>query len=418
MASVEPLPPGLTNIHDLPPKEHAVKIADILLHRIHGPYQGPVFPPGHRQARALDIYPEFNQPGREQMNRLTPGDRLEAIYVEIVTEEGASGLWGPIEEYQAFPIFKTLRPFLLGRDALATELLFDQMARLDRHGRAGYLMTAISAIDCALWDLKGKVWDLPVYRLLGGPTRPAVPAYASMLGYAVDPDQAATVAAATKTLGYSAQKWFFRYGPGDGESGKELNVALARAVRAAVGPGYKLMFDAYMGWDTTYAVEMVKELAAINPVWLEEPVPPERMGALARIRAASSVPVATGEHVYTRWQAKELLVNGAVDFLQNDPDWTGGISELVKICALGSAFEVPVVAHGHSLLPALHVAGAQSPATVPMVEFLIRFQESKQNFHHTVLRPEEGLVVLPSAPGLGFQLDEAKIDGRTELRYT
>ena len=111
-------------------------------------------------------------------------------------------------------------------------------------------------------------------------------------------------------------------------------------------------------------------------------------------------------------------MGGAVDFLQNDPDWTGGISELVKICALGSAFEVPVVAHGHSLLPALHVAGAQSPATVPMVEFLIRFQESKQNFHHTVLRPEEGLVVLPSAPGLGFQLDEAKIDGRTELRYT
>jgi L-rhamnonate dehydratase len=124
------------------------------------------------------------------------------------------------------------------------------------------------------------------------------------------------------------------------------------------------------------------------------------------------VPIATGEHVYTRWQTNELLVAGAVDVLQNDPDWTGGITEQVKICALASAFEIPVIAHGHSLLPALHVAAAQSPSTVPYVEFLLRYQEVKQFFQTEIYRPENGHVQLPQLPGLGIVLDEAKIERR------
>src|SRR5690606_28870202 len=142
-----------------------------------------------------------------------------------------------------------------------------------------------------------------------------------------------------KEKGYLAQKWFFRYGPGDGDAGKARNLAMARAVREAVGPDYTLMFDAFMGWSLSYALEMVKGLAPINPFWMEEPVPPERISALRKLRKASSVPIATGEHVYTRWQTKELLVHEAVDFLQNDPDWTGGITELTRICALASAFD-------------------------------------------------------------------------------
>jgi L-alanine-DL-glutamate epimerase-like enolase superfamily enzyme len=114
--------------------------------------------------------------------------------------------------------------------------------------------------------------------------------------------------------------------------------------------------------------------------------------------------------VFTRWQVKELLVGEAVDVLQPDPDWTGGISELVKLCALASAFDVPLVAHGHSLLPALHVAGAQSPTTVPFVEYLIRHQENKQFFHKPIYRPENGAVQLPSLPGLGLLLDNEKVE--------
>jgi L-rhamnonate dehydratase len=236
------------------------------------------------------------------------------------------------------------------------------------------------------------------------------------LGFSVEPDAAVQVALATRDDGFAAQKWFFRYGPGDGAAGLEKNLALARALREALGPHYPLMFDAFMGWDVPYAVQMVQGLADLRPTWMEEPVAPERVGSLRKIRQAAGVPIATGEHVYTRWQVKDLLVGEAVDYVQTDPDWTGGITELVKICSLSSAFEVPVVAHGHSLLPALHVAGAQSPATVPWVEYLLRHQESKQFFHKPIYRPRAGSLALPQLPGLGLVLDEEKIQERRIMR--
>ena len=393
-----------------------MQITDVLLFRVRGPYTGPTFPPGDRQAQALDRYPEFNRPPANTSSASAP-QQLQAIYVEVQAGTGVSGLFGPIEMAQAFVIAQTLRPFLLGRDALATELLLDQMLRLDRHGRSGLFVTAISAIDCALWDLKGKAWGQPVYRLLGGPTRPTVPAYASMLGFSVEPAAAVEVARAYQAQGFGAQKWFFRHGPGDGAEGIERNLALAAALREALGPYYPLMFDAFMGWDLPYATAMVRALVPLNPTWMEEPIPPERVGALREIRRAASVPIATGEHVYTRWQVKELLAAEAVDVLQVDPDWTGGISELVKICALASAFEAPLIAHGHSLLPALHVAAAQSPQTVPMVEYLVRYQEHKQFFHAPIYRPIDGTVSLPELPGLGVALDETKIAAREAVAF-
>ena len=161
--------------------------------------------------------------------------------------------------------------------------------------------------------------------------------------------------------------------------------------------------------------EMVKAFEPYNLTWLEEPLHPERVGSFRKLKAASKVPLATGEHVYTRWQVKELLVSGAIDVVQTDPDWTGGITELVKICALASAFETPVIAHGHSLLAALHVAGAQSPNTVPYVEYLFRHQARKQFFHKPVYMPENGSIKLPELPGLGLVLDEEKIESRERI---
>jgi len=139
---------------------------------------------------------------------------------------------------------------------------------------------------------------------------------------------------------------------------------------------------------------------------------------VSQLRNGSSetaVPLSTGEHVYTRWQSKELLVQDAVDVLQNDPDWTGGISEQIKICALGSAFDVPVIAHGHSLLPALHVAGSQSPSTVRYVEYLIQHQESAQYFHDSMYYPESGTIALPERPGMGFDFNEEKVLSRRKI---
>ena len=393
-----------------------MKITEIALFEISGNWIGTPFPPGNRQAQMLDIYTEFNTDREDNSGPPEPRS-IRAIYVEILTDVGISGLFGPIDTAQAFIIHTFLCPFLIGRDPLATETIHDQMLRLHRHGRSGLFVTGLSAVDCALWDLKGKAWQQPIYRLLGGPTRPAIPAYASMLGYSVEPQAAAQVAAQYRDLGFTAQKWFFRHGPADGEAGKKDNIAVVRALREELGASYALMFDAFMGWDTPYATEIARAIEPYNVTWLEEPIPPERVSSFRRIRTSARVPLATGEHVYTRWQAKELLVAEAVDFLQTDPDWTGGITELVKICALASSFDVPVIAHGHSLLAALHVAGAQPSTVVPMVEYLIQHQEAKQYFHNPVYRPKNGLVKLPELPGLGLILDDDKIDSRREIAF-
>ena len=360
----------------------------------------------------MDVYDTFNAHEGGGGKRV----KIRALYVEVEAD-GVVGLFGPIQETQAFVILKQLRSHLIGQDPMATELLLDQMIRLDRHGRTGQIMTGISSVDLALWDLRGKVLGTSVARLLGGLTREVVPAYASMLGFSIEPDQAGSLAAEYQAKGFTAQKWFFRFGPGDGKAGIAKNLAMAAAVRDAVGDDYELMFDAFNGWTLPYATEMVRALEPIVPTWMEEPFAPERVSELRKLRSVARVPIATGEHVYTRWQVKELLVNEAVDVLQTDPDWTGGITELKKICALASAFEVPVVAHGHSLLPALHVAASESPTTVPRVEFLIRGQETKQFFHDPIYRPKDGDVRVPDLPGLGLILDESKIESRESLTF-
>ena len=386
-----------------------MKITGINTFEVRGTWSGPDFPPGDRQVQPLDLYPRAATGAS-----VGPSNEVSEQYLEIQSDDGPRGLFGPIDRDQIHVIRTHLSSLLMGKDPLATESLHDQMMRMHRHGRTGLFMTGISAVDCALWDLKGKAWDLPVYRILGGPVRKRVPAYASMLGFSIDPDKAGQIALEYKDRGFAAQKWFFRYGPADGEQGKACNLAMAKAVRDSVGAEYKIMFDAFMGWDLPYAVSMAKGLTDIKPFWLEEPLPPERIGSFRELRSAG-VPLATGEHVFTRWQVKHLLESRAVDIVQTDPDWTGGITELTKICALCSSYDVPVVAHGHSLLAALHVAGSQSPAAVPMVEYLIRHQEQKQFFHSPTYRPENGEITLPDLPGLGIVLDESKIQSRRDV---
>ena len=129
------------------------------------------------------FYAEFNERSASGGTR----EAMRALYLEISSDEGVTGIFGPFQRSRAFVILTLLKPFLVGRDPMATEALLDQMIRLDHHGRSGQIMTGISPVDCALWDLKGKTLGLPVYRLLGGPTRTAVPAYASMLGFSIEP---------------------------------------------------------------------------------------------------------------------------------------------------------------------------------------------------------------------------------------
>jgi L-alanine-DL-glutamate epimerase-like enolase superfamily enzyme len=385
-----------------------LRITAVRLSRVEG--RGPAWTFEDRAVEQLDLYLDHV---RATAGAGDVGTHLTAWYVTIETDEGPSGLYGPIDRRQAFLIATELRPHVLGADPLAIEALHDRMLRLHRHGRAGLFVTAVSVVDNALWDLRGNAAGEPVYRLLGGPTRERVPVYASMLGSSVEPDRAATLAAEQKDLGFGAQKWFFAHGPGAGWEGLQRNLAMARAVREAVGPGYPLMFDAFMGWDATYAADMLRGLEPVEPHWVEEPVPPERLDVFRRLAGGTTIRLASGEHAYTRWQVKELLDAG-VRVIQADPDWAGGITEQLHICSLCSAYDVPVVAHGHAVPVPLHVAASRSPQVVPMIEYLVQIQERNQWFHRTILCPVDGVLELPDGPGLGIELDEAKIVDRRE----
>src|SRR2546421_7691498 len=362
------------------------------------------------QLQMLDIYPELARRG--------PGggtDRVTDTYVEVVADDGTTGQFGPIFDETAPIVLSKLAQHVVGNDAREYERLWDVLYRQDRHARKGYEMMAISAVDCALWDLRGKRLGQPVYRLLGGPTRPAVDCYASMLGHSLDLGLVRARAQATVEQGFKAQKWFFRYGPSDGLEGMQRNVDLVRTVREAVGPHIEIMFDCFMGGDTTYIIRLLQRIADYQPRWLEEPVPPDRIGDFAAIKRATHIPIATGEHEYTRWGFLQLLQADAIDVIQADPDWCGGISELVKICTLASAYGKPVIPHGHSVPAAVHVIAATPPATCPMAEFLLRSQPAAQHFHTRFMHPEGGSIALPDVPGLGLQIDDAKVDERVEL---
>jgi L-rhamnonate dehydratase len=387
-----------------------MKIAAVRCFQIIGPTNIP--PMEERQVGMLDVYPEFAaRPASRQ-----PTTSLTATYVQIDSDEGLSGLFGSMFEETAVIILRKLASHLVGQDPLAYERIWDVLYRQDRHAREGYEMMAISAVDCALWDLRGKILGMPIYRLLGGPTRERVDCYASMLGHSLDLGLVRERAQWALRQGFKAQKWFFRYGLPDGLEGMEKNVALVRTVREAVGPNVEIMLDCWMGWDVTYAIRLLERVAEFRPRWLEEPVPPDRIGDFAKIRRSVNVPIATGEHEYTRWGFLQLLQAEAVDVIQSDPDWCGGISELVKICTLASAYGKHVIPHGHSLHSAVHVIASQPPQTCPMAEYLILAQASKQHFYPEPLQPEGGSIALPTRPGIGYALDESKIASTVEMK--
>ncbi len=368
--------------------------------------------------RPLDMYTTWRAAGDLGLSRGGDGHyTISSIFLEVLTDGEITGLAGPILLDQAFMIDRQLKEMIVGQDPLATERIWDMLYRVAVHGRKGVVMQAISAIDCALWDLKGKWAGVPVYRLLGGPLRDAIPAYASTLGYSVEPAAAAHRAQDLVAQGYYAQKWFFKHGPGDGAAGTARNLALARALRKAVGDDVELMFDAWMSWDVAYAMQIGRELADVRPRWLEEPVPPDRIESSAELCRRLPFPIANGEHEYTRWGAKQLLDAHAADVLQPDIYWAGGISELVKICTLASTYDVQVVPHGHSMHATAHLLYAQSPQLCPSIEYLVKWNEIHQHFVRAPLRPVDGVVVPPDSPGMGLELDDDKIYERRELHW-
>jgi len=287
-----------------------MRIDSLRLFQVEGvmEHEGPFWE--ERLVRPIDIYPEHRYEHRGGLPEVAPGQyRIDSIFVEILTDDGVSGLGGPLSLDQALQI-RQLSSVLIGADPIAHERIWDQLYRHAVHGRKGVAMQAISALDCALWDLRGKWLDTPVYRLLGGPVRDSIPAYASALGYSLEPDRVRARARALVEEGYGAMKWFFRWGPPEGRQGMRQNLELVRILRETVGDDVDIMLDCWMSWDLPYAVEMSRQLAEFRPRWLEEPVLPDRVDTCAAIRRAISIPVATGEHEYTRWGIRGLIEVG------------------------------------------------------------------------------------------------------------
>jgi L-alanine-DL-glutamate epimerase-like enolase superfamily enzyme len=365
-----------------------------------------------RLVRPTDLYEPHRQGGPRTLPKLGDGRyRIDGVFLEIEAG-GVVGRAGPIGGALAQSILQQFKPLLLGEDARATERIWDLMHRSAVHGRKGPTMMAISAIDCALWDLKGKALDQPVYRLLGGPTRESIPAYASTLGFSVEPEDVARRAAAFAEAGYRAQKWFFKRGPADGKAGMEQNETLVRTVREAAGNDTDIMFDAWMSWDPDYALAMARRVERYNVRWIEEPLLPDKIAATAGIRRRSPVPIATGEHEYTRWGIQLLIDAAACDVIQADTYWAGGISEMRKICTLASVAELPVIPHGHSVSANTHLIASQPPNLCPMAEDLIKWNQVHEFFLRDPVVRERGSLRLPDAPGLGMELDESRIESR------
>jgi len=392
-----------------------VRITNLEVHRLTGPnprYSDGPHPEGdrQRQVQAIDLYEDGREPLRVRAAEAREPRTISRFYLRILADGGSFGFYGPIDELAGRVVLDVYRELLIGQDALASATIWDQLERIDRHSRHGLHKAAISAIDNALWDLRGRVFDAPVWQLLGGGSRRTIPAYASMLATPLDPESITSAAKAVQAEGYDGQKWFFEHGPGSGRAGLVANVDLVRQVREAVGDDEPIMFDAYHGWDLPFARAWAQRAEQYRPDWLEEALLPNRHAAFAELRRSTSIPLATGEHVYDRQEALDLMREGSIQVLQADPEWCGGVTELSRMAALAETFGVALIPHGHGIHSALHVIASQSPEVCPKAEYLVRHMPIRHHFELDAPAPVSGAFPLPTEPGFGIEIDDSTVE--------
>lgn len=336
------------------------------------------------------------------------------LIVEVEADDGTVGIGNaalaPLVTKVA--VDQYLTPLLVGQNPWDIEFLWQHMYRNTMaFGRKGVGMTAISAVDIALWDLLGKASQQPVFRLLGGRTKARIPVYASRL-YSTGLENMAAEALRYKNDGYKAMKLRFGWGPNDGAAGMQRNVELVRAVREAVGDEIDVMADAYMGWTLDYAKRMLPLLEPFHLRWLEEPVIPDDVRGYAELRSYGRVPIAGGEHEFTVYGFRDLLEAHALDYIQFDTNRVGGISQARKICALAEAFSIPVVPHAGQMHN-FHVVMAS--LNCPMAEFFppVDVEVGNELFWYIFdgePTPVDGFIDLSDdVPGLGLTINEERL---------
>ncbi|MBJ81694.1 MAG: mandelate racemase/muconate lactonizing protein [Acidimicrobiaceae bacterium] len=374
-----------------------------------------------RLVTPLDVYPEFRNvttPVEWSTQKSSNALSHEAYFVQIETDEGVVGVGGPMDRAIAFIIENELSRYLIGRDPLATEFIWDIMHRGMVHGRQGNTMIAISAIDNALWDLKGRFLKVPVYSIVGGPTRQEVPAYASMLGYDVlDMGLVSERAQQYQSLGYTAQKWFFRHGPMSGHEGFIKNVELVETLRDVLGDNDDIMLDCWQSMDVNYVIRLAEAIEDFRPRWLEECAMPDRIDSYRKIKEATNIPLSGAEHHYTRWGMKQFIDAEALDILQPDIYWAGGMSEVLKIAALATSADLITIPHGHSTNAGIHFSVSQSPIHTPYQEYLVKWNTIHQHFLKDPIKPVNGSIKAPSSVGMSMELDTDKIEREEEPNF-
>ena len=333
------------------------------------------------------------------------------LIVEIFTDDGHVGIGNaalapPITK-QVIDLY--LKPLLIGADPWNVEFLWQHMYRKTMaFGRKGIGMAAISAVDIALWDLLGKSAKQPVFRLLGGRTKPRIPVYASRL-YSIELSELAAEAKRYKKEGYQAMKLRFGWGPTDGAAGMQKNVALVKTIRESVGDGVDVMADAYMGWTLDYAKRMLPLLEPFHLRWLEEPVIPDDIQGYAELKSYARIPIAGGEHEFTQYGFRDLLEARAVDYIQFDTNRVGGITQARKIQALAESHSIPVIPHAGQMHN-YHVVMANLNS--PMAEYfpIVDVEVGNELFWYIFdgePKAKDGFVDLDdNLPGLGLTVNE------------
>ncbi len=340
-------------------------------------------------------------------------DRRQHCLVEIVCEDGTVG-WGECLG-PALPnaaVVRAYAPSLIGRDPLESERLWIELYNLLRdQGQRGLAVTALSGIDIALWDIKGRHFGASVATLLGGRFRETVRAYATG-GFRKDGvERAADLAA--ETAGY-AREGFHAVKIKIGFNVEE-DLKVIAAVREAIGPDVRLMIDANHGYDALEAAELGRRAAAFGIDWFEEPVLPEQLSAYRAVRAGQPIPVAGGETWHGRFGMQEPLSTRCIDIVQPDICGTGGFSEMRRVADLAALYGVRCVPHVWGTGVAI-AAGLQFMAALPPdpprrdpVEPILEFDRTPNPFRQAIvtspIEHEAGVVQIPSGPGLGIEID-------------
>lgn len=342
------------------------------------------------------------------------------LFVRISTDEGVHG-WGEGSLHGAVESVETaiheLAPLLVGQDPAGVERHWQRMYHAWRWRGGATLMTAMGALDIALWDIEGKRLGVPVYRLLGGPFRERLPVYAShWLSGVTTPDGAFDGARDAMRRGFRGFKWSpFR----SEDLRKNENAALARAAelmaaaREGAGPDAEIYVECSERLSPRTAARAAVLFAPYRPAWFEEPIPFENPAELCRLQQEISVPIATGERLLSRWEVRPVLEGGGCRVLQPDVMHAGGLTEAKRIATYAGTHLVSIAPHNPGG-PICNLAAIHLAAAIPNFLVLEEMEEERSLRDSLCTDPvafEEGCFRLPSTPGLGSDLLESEIEG-------